>query len=62
MGPTEGPALVEGRRAIFSTSDIHNNRQMKYVPGQGASVAREPVNRTNGLTRDLRAAWSAANA
>ena len=26
---------------------------MKFVPGQGASVAREPVNRTNGLTRDL---------
>jgi len=26
---------------------------MKYVPGQGASVAQEPVNRSNGLTRDL---------
>src|SRR5262245_36054622 len=26
---------------------------MKYVPGQGASVAQEQVNRSNGLTRDL---------
>ena len=26
---------------------------MKYVPGQGVSVAQEPVNRSNGLTRDL---------
>jgi gluconolactonase len=52
MGPTEGPLWwKEGGYLLYS--DIHNNRQMKYVPGQGASVAREPVNRTNGLTRDL---------
>src|SRR5205823_5166719 len=52
MGPTEGP-LWWKESGYLLYSDIHNNRQMKYVPGQGASVAREPVNRTNGLTRDL---------
>src|SRR5258705_13226515 len=52
MGPTEAPVWgKEGGYLLYS--DIHNNRQMKYVPGQGASVAREPVNRTKGLTRDL---------
>ena len=52
MGPTEGPLWwKEGGYLLYS--DIHNNRQMKYTPGQGATVAREPVNRTNGLTRDL---------
>ena len=52
LGPTEGPLWwKEGGYLIYS--DIHNNRRMKYVPGQGVSVAQEPVNRSNGLTRDL---------
>ena len=52
LGPTEGPLWwKEGGYLLYS--DIHNNRRMKYVPGQGASVAQEPVNRSNGLTRDL---------
>jgi gluconolactonase len=51
LGPTEGPLWwKEGGYLLYS--DIHNNRRMKYVPGQGASVAQEPVNRSNGLTRD----------
>jgi gluconolactonase len=52
LGPTEGPLWwKEGSYLLYS--DIHNNRRMKYVPGQGAFVAQEPVNRSNGLTRDL---------
>jgi gluconolactonase len=52
LGPTEGPLWwKEGGYLLYS--DIHNNRRMKYLPGQGASVAQEPVNRSNGLTRDL---------
>ena len=52
LGPTEGPLWwKEGGYLLYS--DIHNNRRMKYVPGQGVSVAEEPVNRSNGLTRDL---------
>ena len=52
LGPTEGPLWwKEGGYLLYS--DIHNNRRMKYVPGQGASVAQQPVNRSNGLTRDL---------
>ena len=52
LGPAEGPVWwKEGRYLLFS--DIHNNRRMKYVPGQGVSVFQEPTNRANGLTRDL---------
>ena len=52
QGPAEGPLWwKEGRYLLFS--DIHNNRRMKYVPGQGVSVVLEPTNRANGLTRDL---------
>src|ERR671914_2565088 len=52
LGPAEGPVWwKEGHYLLFS--DIHNNRRMKYVPGQSASVAQEPTNRANGLTRDL---------
>jgi gluconolactonase len=51
LGPAEGPVWwKEGRYLLFS--DIHNNRRMKYVPGQGVSVFQEPTNRANGLTRD----------
>jgi gluconolactonase len=53
QGPAEGPVWwKEGGYLLFS--DIHNNRRMKYVPGQGVSVDYEPTNRANGLTRDLK--------
>src|ERR671925_316969 len=52
QGPAEGPVWwKEGGYLLFS--DIHHNRRMKYVPGQGVSVFQEPTNRANGLTRDL---------
>jgi gluconolactonase len=52
QGPAEGPVWCkEGSYLLFS--DIHNNRRMKYTPGQGVSVVQEPTNRANGLTRDL---------
>jgi gluconolactonase len=53
LGPAEGPLWIkEGRYLLFS--DIHNNKRMKYTPGQpGATVFKEPTNRANGLTRDL---------
>jgi len=52
LGPAEGPVWwKEGGYLLFS--DIHNNRRMKYTPGQGVSVFKEPTNRANGLTRDL---------
>ena len=53
LGPAEGPVWwQDGGYLLFS--DIHNNRRMKYVPGQGVSVDQEPTNRANGLTRDLK--------
>ena len=52
QGPAEGPLWwKEGGYLLFS--DIHNDRRMKYTPGQGVSVFQEPTNRANGLTRDL---------
>ena len=52
QGPAEGPVWwKESRYLLFS--DIHNNRRMKYTPGQGVSLFQEPTNRANGLTRDL---------
>jgi gluconolactonase len=52
LGPAEGPVWwKEGGYLLFS--DIHNNRRLKYVPGQGVTVFQEPTNRDNGLTRDL---------
>src|SRR3981081_4627666 len=52
QGPAEGPLWwKEGHYLLFS--DIHNNRRMKYEPGKGVSLFREPTNRANGLTRDL---------
>ena len=51
QGPAEGPLWWhEGGYLVFS--DIHNNRRMKYEPGEGVSVLLEPTNRANGLTRD----------
>jgi gluconolactonase len=52
LGPAEGPVWwKEGRYLLFS--DMHNNRRMKYTPGQGAVEFKKPTNRANGLTRDL---------
>jgi gluconolactonase len=52
LGPAEGPVWwKEDGYLLFS--DIHNNRRMKYLPGSGISLAQEPTNRANGLTRDL---------
>src|SRR5947199_1323397 len=52
LGPAEGPLWwKEGHYLLFS--DIHNDRRMKYEPGKGVTVFREPTNRANGLTRDL---------
>jgi gluconolactonase len=52
QGPAEGPLWwQEGHYLLFS--DIHNNRRLKYVPGEGVSLVQEPTNRANGLTRDL---------
>jgi gluconolactonase len=52
LGNTEGPVWWrEGGYLLFS--DIGNNRRIKYTPGQGTSVVKEPTNRANGLTRDL---------
>ena len=51
MGPAEGPLWwKEGGYLLFS--DIHNNRRMKWAPGEGATLFSEPTNRANGLTRD----------
>src|SRR2546427_4709953 len=51
LGPAEGPLWwKEGGYLLFT--DMHNNRRMKYTPGQGMSVDLEPTNRANGLTRD----------
>jgi len=51
LGPAEGPLWwKEGGYLLFS--DIHNDRRMKYTPGQGVTVFKEKVNRANGLTRD----------
>jgi gluconolactonase len=52
LGSAEGPLWWnEGGYLLFT--DIHNSRIMKYTPGQGVAVFREPSNRANGLTRDL---------
>jgi len=52
LGPAEGPVWwKEGGYLLFS--DIHNNRRMKYTPGQSVTVFQESTNRANGLSRDL---------
>jgi gluconolactonase len=59
LGNTEGPVWwQEGGYLLFS--DIGNNRRIKYVPGVGTSVFKEPVNRANGLTRDAQGRLVAA--
>jgi len=52
LGPAEGPLWwKEGGYLLFS--DIHNDKRMKYTPGQGVTLFKDKVNRANGLTRDL---------
>src|SRR5262244_1314301 len=52
LGPAEGPVWIkEGGYLLFS--DIHNNKRMKYTPGEGVSVFQEPTKRANGLNRDM---------
>src|SRR5207247_6041099 len=52
LGPAAGPVWwKEGGYLLFS--DIHNDRRMKYTPGQGVTLFKQGVNRANGLTRDL---------
>ena len=52
IGPAEGPlGVAEGRYLLFN--DIQTARRMKFMPGQGVSVAMEKTNEANGLTRDL---------
>ena len=52
LGPAEGPLWwKEGGYLLFS--DIHNDRRMKYTPGQGVTLFKQGVNRANGLTRDM---------
>src|SRR5450432_4344854 len=59
LGPAEGPVWwKEGGYLLFS--DIHASRRMKYAPGQGVTVFKEPTNRANGLTRDLQGRLLAA--
>ena len=50
-GPAEGPLWWrEGQYLLFS--DIGHNRRMKWSPSGNISVAQEPTNYANGLTRD----------
>jgi gluconolactonase len=50
-GNTEGPVWwKEGGYLLFNS--IGENRRIKYTPGQGTTVAKQPTNGANGLTRD----------
>src|SRR5262245_39006632 len=51
-GPAEGPVWwKEGGYLLFN--DIHNDKRLKYTPGQGVTLFKDGVHRANGLTRDL---------
>ncbi len=51
-GPAEGPLWwKEGAYLLFS--DIGNNRRMKWTSDGPVTVAEEPTNYANGLTRDV---------
>ena len=59
QGPAEGPVWwKDGGYLLFS--DIHNNRRMKWAPGEGVTLFKEPTDRANGLTRDLQGRLVAA--
>ena len=52
-GPAEGPVWQhDGGFLLFS--DIHNDRRMKWVEGEGVTTFSEPTNQANGLTFDHR--------
>ena len=53
LGPNEGPLWWKEGGGYLLFSDIHNNKRMKYTPGQGVTTFQETTNRANGLTRDL---------
>ena len=69
-GPAEGPLWWDdGERGYLLFSDIHNDRRIKFTPDgrttawhwRGTvSVDAQPVNRHNGLTRDLQGRLIAA--
>ncbi len=57
----EGPVWhKEGGYLLFS--DITHNRRMKWAPGEGMSVFREPTDNANGLTWDLQGRMIACEA
>ena len=59
LGPAEGPLWwKEGGYLLFS--DINASKRLKYTPGQGVTLFKEPTNRANGLTRDLQGRLLAA--
>lgn len=47
----EGPVWFGDMNCLLF-SDIPNNRIMRWIPGEGVSVFREPSNFANGHTRD----------
>ncbi|MEL6298471.1 MAG: SMP-30/gluconolactonase/LRE family protein [Pseudomonadota bacterium] len=47
----EGPVWF-GDAGCLLFSDIPNNRIMRWTPGSGTTIYREPANYTNGHTRD----------
>ena len=47
----EGPVWFGDLNCLLF-SDIPNNRIMRWIPGVGTSVFREPSNFSNGHTRD----------
>ena len=51
--PAEGPVWWK-ERGYLLFSDMGNNRTMKWAPGEGVTVFREPTGTANGLTRDPR--------
>lgn len=52
LGPAEGP-LWWHEEGYLLFNDMDSSRRMKFEPGKGVSIVREPTNRANGQTRDL---------
>ena len=50
-GPAEGPVWIAERNYLLF-SDIHGNRRMRWTPGEGVTVDKEPTGKGNGQTRD----------
>ncbi|MDI6838115.1 MAG: SMP-30/gluconolactonase/LRE family protein, partial [Rhizobiaceae bacterium] len=47
----EGPVWFADMNCLLF-SDIPNQRMLRYIPGEGVSIYREPSNFVNGNTRD----------